>query len=146
MSDIQKTYSPSANQIEKKWFLIDAEGKVLGRLAVEVSRILRGKHKPTYTPHLDDGDNIVIINAEKVVLTGTKSEDKEYFKHTQYPGGKKFINIKKVLSSNPEFVIRHAVWGMMPKNRLGKKVIKNLKIYPGTTHPHESQKPEKLEI
>jgi large subunit ribosomal protein L13 len=146
MSDIQKTYSPSASQIEKKWFLIDAEGKVLGRLAVEVSRILRGKHKPTYTPHLDDGDNIVIINAEKIVLTGTKSEDKEYFSHTQYPGGGKFTNIKKVMITKPEFVIRHAVWGMMPKNRLGKKIINNLKIYPGASHPHESQQPEKLEI
>ncbi len=146
MSDIQRTFSPKASQIDKKWYLIDAEGKVLGRLASEVSKILRGKHKPTYAPYFDDGDNIIIINAEKIVLTGKKGEDKEYYKHTGYPGGERFINIKKVMKEQPEFVIRHAVWGMMPKSRLGRQVLNNLKIYPGSEHPHAAQKPEKLEI
>ena len=146
MSDIQTTYSPKASQIEKKWYLIDAEGKVLGRLATEVSRILRGKHKPTYTTHMDDGDFIVIINASKIVLTGKKGEDKDYFFHTGHPGGEKFVTITKIRREKPDYIIKHAVWGMMPKNKLGRKVLKNLKIYQGAEHPHAAQKPEKLEI
>ena len=146
MSGIQTTFSPKASQIEKKWYLIDAEGKVLGRIATRISDILRGKHKPGYTPHLDDGDYIIIINAEKVKLTGRKSEDKEYFHHTKWVGNEKFTNIKKVLKEKPEFVIEHAVWGMMPKSKLGKQVFNNLKIYRGSEHPHAAQKPEKLEI
>jgi large subunit ribosomal protein L13 len=146
MKGIQSTFSPRASQIEKKWYLIDAEGKVLGRIATRISDILRGKHKPGYTPHLDTGDNIIVINAEKVKLTGRKSEDKEYFHHTKWVGNEKFTNIKKVLKEKPEFVIEHAVWGMMPKSKLGKQVIQNLKIYRGSEHPHAAQKPEKLEI
>lgn len=146
MSGIQTTFSPKASQIEKKWYLIDAEGKVLGRIATRISDILRGKHKPGYTPHMDDGDFIIVINAEKVKLTGRKSEDKEYFHHTKWVGNEKFTNIKKVLKEKPEFVIEHAVWGMMPKSKLGKQVFQNLKIYKGNDHPHAAQKPEKLEI
>lgn len=146
MKSIQTTYSLKATDIDKKWFLVDAEGKVLGRLATEVARILRGKHKPTFAPHLDMGDNVIIINAEKVLLTGTKSNDKEYFSHSQYPGGIKFRNIKKVLKEKPEFIIEHAVKGMLPKGPMGRKVFKNLKVYAGTQHPHDAQQPEKLEI
>jgi len=146
MSDIQKTYSMKASEIDKKWFLVDAEGKVLGRLATEIAMILRGKNRPDFTPHMDMGGNVVVINAEKVMLTGAKSDDKEYFRHSQYPGGKKFINIKKVMKQKPEFVIEHAVKGMLPKNRLGRKIFKNLKVYAGNEHPHDAQKPEKLEI
>jgi len=146
MKDIQKTFSLKASQIEKKWYLIDAEGKVLGRLATEIARLLRGKHKPIFTPHMDTGDNIIVINADRVILTGNKDLDKEYFSHSQYPGGKKFINIQKIRKEKPAFVLQHAVKGMLPKNRLGRKVIKNLKIFAGNEHLHQAQNPEKLEI
>src|SRR4030042_6675065 len=142
MRAIQKTYSLKASDINKKWYLVDADGKVLGRLASEVAKILRGKHKPEFTPHLDMGDNVIIINAEKVVLTGNKSQDKEYFRHSQYPGGIKFVNIKKFWERQPEFVIEHAVKCMLPKGRLGRKIFGNLKVYAGTEHPHQAQKPE----
>ncbi len=142
MSDIQTTYSMKGSEIEKNWVLIDAEGKVLGRLATEIANILRGKNKPTFTPHLDMGDNVVVINAEKVVLTGMKSEHKDYFFHSQYPGGKKFVNIKKIREEKPEYMIEHAVKGMLPKNRLSSQLMKNLKIYAGSEHPHQAQKPE----
>jgi large subunit ribosomal protein L13 len=146
MSEIQRTFSLKASQVEKKWYIVDAEGKVLGRLASGIAKILRGKHKPHFTPHMDAGDNIIVINAEKVLLTGNKGEDKEYFKHTEYPGGRRFINIKKYLKDKPEFIIEHAVKGMLPKNRLGRRVLKNLKIYSGNKHPHDAQKPEKIDI
>lgn len=146
MGHIQKTYAMKASEIDKKWYLIDAEGKVLGRIATEISRILRGKHKPAYNPSLDMGDNIIVINAEKILLTGNKAEDKEYFRHSGYPGGKKFINIKKVLKEKPEFIIEHAVRGMMPRTKLRKNIFENLKVYAGSAHPHLAQKPEKLEI
>jgi len=146
MNTVQKTYSMTASEIEKKWLIVDAEGKVLGRLATEIALLLRGKHKPSFTPHLDMGDYVVVINAEKIVLTGNKAEDKEYFKHTEYPGGKRFINIKKFLAEKPEFVIEHAVKGMLPKNKLNNKIMKNLKVYVGSEHPHEAQKPETVEI
>jgi len=146
MSDIQTTYSMKASEIDKKWKLVDAKGKILGRLATEVATILRGKNKPGYTPHMDMGDYVVIINADKVALSGTKAEDKDYFTHSQYPGGEKFINIKKIMQKKPEFVIEHAVKGMLPKSRLGRKIFKNLKVYAGTEHPHDAQLPEKIEI
>lgn len=146
MSILQKTYTMKGAEIDKKWYLVDAEGKVLGRIATQIASILRGKNKPTFTPHLDMGDNVIVINAEKVVLTGNKSEDKEYFRHSQYPGGFRMINIKKIMEKKPEFVIEHAVKGMLPKGRLGRKVIKNLKVYSGSEHPHSSQKPEKIDI
>jgi len=143
---IQKTYSMKASEIQKKWYLVDANGKVLGRLASEVARILRGKHKPQFTPHLDMGDNVIVINAEKVVLTGKKPETKSYFRHSQYPGGIKFVNIKKIMKERPEEVIEHAVRLMLPKGRLGRKIFHNLKVYAGNEHPHQAQKPEPLEI
>lgn len=146
MKGIQKTYSMKASEINKKWFLIDADGKVLGRLASEVARILRGKNKPTFTPNLDMGDNVIVINAEKIVMTGTKGEDKEYFRHSQYPGGIKFVNIKKIKKERPEYVIEHAVKLMLPKSRMGRKIFGNLKVYTGSEHPHQSQKPEPLDI
>lgn len=146
MKGTQKTYSMKASEINKKWFLVDADGKVLGRLATEVAKILRGKNKPTFTPNLDMGDNVIIINADKIVMTGTKADDKEYFRHSQYPGGIKFVNIKKIKKDRPEFVIEHAVRLMLPKGRLGRKIFGNLKVYTGSEHPHQAQKPEPLDI
>ena len=146
MSEIQKTYSMKASEIEKKWYIVDANGKVLGRLAGEIAKVLRGKNKPTFTPHMDAGDNVVVINADKIVLTGTKDQDKEYFSHSGYPGGIKFTNIQKMKEKKPEFILEHAVKGMLPKNKLGRKIFKNLKVYCGSDHPHAAQKPEILEL
>jgi len=143
---LQKTFSMKDKEIDKKWFIVDAEGKVLGRIATEIASILRGKNKPGFTPHLDMGDNVIVINAEKVSLTGKKLEDKEYFSYTGHPGGIRFTNIKKVLKQKPEFIIEHAVKGMLPKSRLGRKVFKNLKVYAGVEHPHEAQQPVKIEL
>lgn len=135
-----------ASEIDKKWYIIDADGKILGRLASEIAKILRGKNKPTFTPHMDMGDNVIVINAEKIVLTGSKADDKEYFRHSQYPGGIKFVNIKKIKKERPEYVIEHAVKLMLPKSRLGRKIFGNLKVYTGAEHPHQAQKPEPLDI
>ena len=146
MKNIQKTYAMKKSEIEKKWFIVDAENKVLGRLATVIADRLRGKHKPAYSPNLDMGDNIIVINAEKIVLSGTKSDDKDYFSHSHYPGGVKFTNIKKYMKEQPEFVILHAVKGMLPKTKLGKQIIGNLKIYAGTDHPHSAQKPEIINL
>jgi large subunit ribosomal protein L13 len=146
MSHIQKTYSMKASEIQNKWFIVDAEGKVLGRIASEIAKILRGKHKPEYTPHLEMGDSVIVINADKVVLTGSKSTDKDYFSHSNYPGGINFVNIRKAQKTRPDFVIRHAVKGMLPHNRLSNKLITNLKIYTGPEHPHAAQQPVALEL
>ncbi len=146
MKDIQKTYSMKEAEIQKKWYLVDAEGKVLGRLATEIATILRGKNKPEYTPNLDMGDNIIVINAEKIVLSGSKATDKDYFSHSHYPGGVKFTSITKLMKEKPEFVIEHAVKGMLPKTKMGKKVLGNLKVYAGDKHPHEAQKPEIINL
>ncbi|MFH0977096.1 MAG: 50S ribosomal protein L13 [Spirochaetota bacterium] len=143
---LQKTYSMKAGEIEKRWFIIDAEGKILGRIATKIADILRGKHKPSFTAHLDMGDNIVVINAEKIVLSGTKEEDKQYYSHSHYPGGIKFRSIKKIRAEKPEYILEHAVKGMLPKSKLGKQLFTNLKIYKGAKHPHQAQKPEKLEV
>jgi large subunit ribosomal protein L13 len=143
---LQKTYSMKASEIEKKWFLIDAEGKILGRVATLIADILRGKNKPSYTPHLDMGDNIVVINAEKIVLSGNKEEDKKYYSHSHYPGGIRFRSIKKIRDEKPEYILEHAIKGMLPKSKLGKNLFTNLKIYKGAEHPHQAQKPEKLEV
>lgn len=146
MVELQKTYSLKAGEIKKKWFLIDAEGKVLGRLASDIAMILRGKNKPEYTPYLDMGDNVIVINVDKISLTGKKGETKKYFRHSQYPGGISFLNIKKVKVERPAFVLEHAVKCMLPKNRLGRKILKNLKVYSGAEHPHKAQNPETLNI
>lgn len=141
-----KTYSPKASEIEQKWFVVDADNKVLGRLASEIAQILRGKHKPTFVPHMDVGDFVVVVNAEKVRLTGRKTEYKTYFRHSGYPGGQKFTTVAEMLEKFPERVIVSAVKGMLPSNKLASKQIKKLKVYAGEEHPHTSQDPEVLEI
>ena len=142
-----KTYSAKASEIEKKWFVIDADGLVLGRLATQIARILRGKHKPTFTPHMDCGDNVIVVNAEKVKLTGRKSSDKVYYWHTGYPGGVKQRTAGEVLEGkHPDRVITKAVERMITRNRLGRQQMKNLRVYAGPDHPHEAQQPEVLDI
>jgi large subunit ribosomal protein L13 len=141
-----KTYSVKAGEIERRWFVVDAQGKILGRLATEVARILRGKHKPIYTPHLDTGDFVVIVNADKIQLSGRKADQKTYFRHTGFMGGEKFIPFRQMLEKHPERVIELAVKGMMPKNALGREMRKKLKVYAGAEHPHQAQRPEPLNI
>lgn len=133
-------------EVERKWYIVDAQGKTLGRLASEVARVLRGKHKAIYTPHVDTGDHVIIINAEKIVLTGKKLDKKTYKWHTGYPGGLKEITYRKLIAEKPEFVIYKAVKGMIPHTRLGRQIIKKLKVYSGSEHPHAAQKPEVLEF
>ena len=141
-----KTVSANSATVTKEWVVVDAEGQVLGRLASKVAKILRGKNKPSYTPHVDCGDNVIIINAEKVVLTGNKLTDKLYTRHTGYPGGQRHTSPAAVLKVHPERVIEHAVRGMLPKNRLGRAVLKNLHLYAGTEHKHEAQQPKVIDL
>ena len=141
-----RTFQAREIDVEKKWFLVDAEGKTLGRLASEVAKILRGKHKPIFTPHVDTGDYVIVINAEKVKVEGKRAELKSYFSHSGYPGGAKVKYFKDLIKTKPEFVIEHAVKGMIPHNRLGRRIIKKLKIYAGSEHPHSAQKPELLNL
>jgi large subunit ribosomal protein L13 len=141
-----KTYIPKLAEIERKWYLVDAEGKILGRLASRLAQILCGKDKPMYTPHMDVGDFVVVINAEKVKVTGGKEEKKIYYRHTGYPGGLKERTYEKLLSIRPEDIIRKAVRGMIPKNKLGRQMFKKLKVYAGSEHPHQAQRPEKLDF
>ena len=141
-----KTESAKASEIEQKWYVADAEGKVLGRFASEVARILRGKHKPMFTPHLDTGDFVVIINADKIRVTGNKLEDKIYTSYSGFPGGLKVRTLKRTLDTRPEFVLTHAIKGMLPHNKLGRKVMKKVRIYAGSEHPHQSQNPEAIDL
>ena len=141
-----KTYLAPVKEIEKKWYVVDAEGKVLGRIASEIATRLRGKHKPTYSTFMDNGDCIVVINAEKVRLTGKKMQDKMYYHHSGYMGGMKSINAEDLLEKKPTDLIFRAVKGMLPKNSLGRTQLKKLKVYAGKEHPHEAQQPEKLEL
>ena len=141
-----KTYVPKAEDIERRWWIVDAADRPLGRLASQVAAVLRGKHKPMYTPHLDTGDHVVVVNASQVKLTGRKAEQKEYFRHSGYMGGERFIPFKRMLATHPERVIEMAVKGMMPKNALGKNMVKKLKVYADAKHPHQGQKPEPLDI
>ncbi|NMB07123.1 MAG: 50S ribosomal protein L13 [Tissierellia bacterium] len=141
-----KSYMAKPEEIERKWYVIDAEDKVLGRLATEVATILRGKHKPIYTPHVDTGDFVIVINADKIKLTGKKLEQKEYKYHTGYPGGLKSISYKQIMEKNPERAIELAVKGMMPKNKLGRQMYKKLRVYSGPEHNHQAQKPEPYEF
>jgi large subunit ribosomal protein L13 len=141
-----RTYFPKKGDIEARWFIIDAEGKVLGRLSTTIARIIAGKNKPMYTPFLDTGDHVIVINAEKVVLTGKKETDKIYRHHSQYPGGLKERAARFVRAEKPERIIEEAVWGMLPKNKLGRQMLKKLNVYRGTKHPHEAQKPERVEV
>jgi large subunit ribosomal protein L13 len=138
------TYSAKKSDIKEKWWVIDAEGQVLGRLATSVASRLRGKHNPLFTPHVDTGDSVIVVNAEKIVLTGRKWDQKNYYRHSGYTGGLKTINAKKLLEKKPEDLLRIAVKGMLPKNSLGRTLIKKLKVYAGEEHPHEAQKPETL--
>lgn len=142
-----KTYTATPRDIQQKWFVVDAEGKVLGRLAAEIVRILRGKHKPMYTPHMDTGDNVIVINAAKVRLTGRKAEQKEYFRHTGYMGHERFTPVATMLAKHPERVIEKAVYGMLPKSTLGRQVLRRkLRVYAGAEHPHAAQTPTALPL
>jgi len=141
-----KTYQAKKEEVDHKWYLVNAEGKVLGRLSAELVKILKGKNKPTYTPHIDTGDFVVVINAGKVTLTGKKMKDKIYYHHTGYPGGIKEMNAEKLLAKKPTEMIRMAVKGMLPKNSLGRQMIRKLKIYAGPNHPHEAQKPVTINL
>lgn len=141
-----KTYSAKPNEILQNWYVVDASQYVLGRLASEVARRLRGKHKPEYTPHVDTGDYIVVVNAERVQTTGKKQEKKLYFRYTGYPGGLRKTPLQERLQTYPERVVRDAVWGMLPKNRLGRQMLTKLKVYRGNEHPHQAQKPVELEL
>lgn len=141
-----KTYTAKPKDIKREWFLIDAEGKTLGRLATKIAEILRGKHKPIYTPHLDCGDYVIVINADKIRVTGRKLDQKIYYRHSGYPGGLKSITLRDQLQKHPERVLEAAVRGMLPKNRLGRKMFKKLKVYAGDSHPHQAQQPKTLEL
>ncbi len=141
-----KTFSAKPQTVKRDWYVIDAEGKTLGRLATEIARRLRGKHKAEYTPHVDTGDYIIVINAEKVAVTGNKMSDKVYYHHTGFPGGIKGITLEKQLIKAPERVIEHAVKGMLPKNPLGRAMYRKLKVYAGAEHRHEAQQPKVLEL
>jgi large subunit ribosomal protein L13 len=139
-----KTYSAKAEDIDRKWYLIDAEGEILGRLATQIATILRGKNKPTYTPSMDLGDYVVVINAEKIKVTGNKLKGKIYRYHTSYPGGLKSVTLETLLKKKPELVVKKAVQGMIPHTKLGRAMIKKLKIYKGNEHPHQAQKLENI--
>lgn len=141
-----KTVSANKATVKKEWYIVDAGDEVLGRLASKVAMILRGKHKPDFTPHVDCGDNVIVINAEKVKLTGKKLSQKQYVRHTGYPGGQVTTSPEDLLAKKPESVVERAVKGMLPKNRLGSALFRNLYVYTGETHPHEAQQPKKLEL
>lgn len=141
-----KTFMAKSQEVKRKWYVIDAEGKPLGRLASEVAKILRGKNKPEYTPHVDTGDHVIVLNAEKVVLTGKKLEQKLYRHHSLYPGGLKEIKYKQFMAEKPERAVELAVKGMLPKNSLGRAMFRKLKVYRGSEHEHQAQKPESLDL
>lgn len=141
-----KTISANKATVQKEWVIVDAEGQVLGRLASKVAMIIRGKKKPSYTPHVDCGDNVIVINAEKIVLTGKKMSDKEYVRHSGYPGGQTFQTASDILKKYPERLVEHAVKGMLPKNRLGAELFRNLKVVVGPNHKHEAQKPRVIDL
>lgn len=141
-----KTFSLRKEDVERNWWILDVEGKTLGRVASRIASILRGKHKPTFTPHVDNGDYVIVVNADKIELTGKKEEKKVYRKHSGYLGGLKEVPYLERKKNNPEGIIEHAVMGMLPKNKLGRKMLKKLKVYRGEEHPHQAQNPEKLEL
>lgn len=141
-----KTYSARPADVDHKWYVVDAENQVVGRLAARIATILRGKHKPQYTPHIDTGDYVVVINAEKVRFTGLKEQQKNYFKHSGYPGGVTLRTPEELRTKKPTFILENAVKGMLPKGPLGRQMLKKLKVYAGTEHPHEAQQPEVLEL
>lgn len=141
-----KTVSANSATVTKEWVVVDAEGQVLGRLASKVAKILRGKNKPSFTPHVDCGDNVIVINAEKVILTGKKLTDKEYVRHSGYPGGQTFQSAEDILKKYPERLVEKAVKGMLPKNRLGRELFRNLRVVIGANHDHEAQKPRVIDL
>ena len=141
-----KTYMPKPADVQKKWYVVDADGRVLGRLATAVADTLRGKRKPTYAPHVDTGDFVIVVNAEKIHVTGRKAEQKEYDSYSGYPSGRKVRSYQDVLKKHPERIIEHAVRGMLPRNRLGRAMFRKLKVYAGPDHPHAAQTPEPLEV
>ncbi len=141
-----KTISANKATVDKQWLLVDAEGQTLGRLSSKVAKLLRGKHKPNFTPHVDCGDNVIVINAEKINLSGNKMEDKEYLRYTGYPGGQRSTSVKELLDKHPERVIEKSIKGMLPKNRLGADLFRNLKVYAGPDHGHEAQKPKAINL
>jgi large subunit ribosomal protein L13 len=143
---VRKTYSAKPHEVERTWFVVDAEGKTLGRLATEIAKILRGKHKPSYTPHVDTGDYVVVVNADKVRVTGKRLDQKIYYRHSGYMGGLKAVSLRRMLETHPERVIESAVKGMLPKNRLGRVMYKKLKVYASPEHPHQAQQPQPLEL
>ncbi len=140
------TYVVKQGDIEREWFVVDAEGQNLGRLATRIATILRGKHKPTFTPSMDVGDFVIVLNADKVQVTGNKLQDKIYYRHSHYPGGLKEVTLQRMLQTHPERVVEHAVRGMLPKNKLGRAMFKKLKVYVGDSHPHGAQRPQPLEL
>jgi large subunit ribosomal protein L13 len=141
---VEKTYYPKEQEITQEWILVDANDQNLGRLATQIARLLLGKHKPNFTPGVEMGDCVVVINAERIRVTGKKMTEKIYYRHSNYPSGLKAISLRDLLAKHPERVIRFAVWGMLPHNRLGRRLIKNLKVYAGPDHPHQAQKPKPL--
>ena len=141
-----KTYMPGEDALVRKWHVVDAEGKTFGRLASRVAHILRGKHKPEFTPHADMGDYVIVVNADKLVFTGNKLDQKVYYRHTGHPGGLKETTYRTLMETRPEFALEHAIKGMLPKNSLGRQMIKKLKVYAGPNHNHEAQQPETLEV
>lgn len=141
-----KTYMANSSNVERKWYVIDAENVALGRLASQAASLLRGKHKPSFTPHVDCGDNVIIINADKIKLTGKKLDQKTYYSHSGYPGGLKATVYRQLIAKKPEFALRHAIVGMLPKGPLGRKMAKKLHVYAGSEHKHEAQKPEAYEV
>jgi large subunit ribosomal protein L13 len=141
-----KTVSANKETVQKEWYVVDAKDEVLGRLASKVAIVLRGKHKPSFTPHVDCGDNVIVINADKIKLTGSKMTDKKYIRHTGYPGGQRIESPEDLLAKKPEAVVEKAVKGMLPKNRLGSVLFTNLHVFTGETHPHEAQQPKKLDL
>jgi large subunit ribosomal protein L13 len=143
---MMKSYMARPLEVERRWYVVDAEGQTLGRLATEIARILRGKNKPQYTPHVDTGDFVVVVNAEKVVVTGKKAEQKVYRRHSGYPGGLKETSYEQMMERRPTEILRRAVKGMMPKNRLARQQLRKLKIYAGPEHPHAAQNPQRLEV
>ncbi|ADQ15306.1 50S ribosomal protein L13 [Halanaerobium hydrogeniformans] len=140
------TYMAKNEEVERNWYVVDAEDKTLGRISSKIAQYLRGKHKPTFTPHVDMGDFVIVVNAEKIKLSGNKWDQKKYYRHSNYIGGIKEMTYKELLAKDPEFIIEKAVKGMLPGNKLGRKMIKKLKVYSGDKHPHKAQKPVKLEL
>ncbi len=143
---MNKTYMAKPDEVERNWYVVDAAGKTLGRLASEIAKVLRGKHKPEFTPHVDTGDYVIVVNAEKVELTGNKWKDKIHYNHSNYPGGLKQTPYEELRKKKPAFIVEKAVKGMLPHNRLGRQIFKKLKVYEGPDHPHEAQQPKELEL